>query len=144
MLSLQVTEAIIKGMSGSNDIFGGDLSAVVYLLEPTLRKYNRDNEEVLGLTRNMYNISNTLLASYAAWTELTDFHQRNLLSTNILSNIDNTGFLYLSEHQFSNFTPTTNFNLTKQFSFQHLDVILDTLDPEKALPHCYDFNQVRN
>ena len=143
MLSLQVTEAIIKGMSGSNDIFGGDLSAVVYLLEPTLRKYNRDNEEVLELTRNMYNISNTLLASYAAWTELTDFHQRYLLSTNILSNIDNTGFLYLSE-QLSNFTPTPNFNLTKQFSFQHLDVILDTLDPEKALPHCYDFTQVRN
>ena len=144
MLSLQVTEAIIKGMSGSNDIFGGDLSAVVYLLEPTLRKYNRDNEEVLELTRNMYNISNTLLASYAAWTELTDFHQRYLLSTNILSSIDNTGFLYLSENQFSNLTPRTKFNRTMQFGFQHLDVILDTIDPEKASPHCYDFDQARN
>ena len=138
-----MTEAIIKGMSGSNDIFGGDLSAVVHFLEPTLRKYNQDNEEVLGLTRNMYNISNTLLSSFIAWTELTDFHQRYLLSTNILGNIDNTGFLFLSEHLFSNFTPTTSFyNITMRFNFQHLDVILDTLDPEKALPHCYAFDQV--
>ena len=142
ILAAQVTEEIMKHMSGSNDIFGGELSIVVHLLEPTLRKYNRDNEEVYGLTSNMYNISNTLLASYTAWTELTDFHQRYLLSTNILSIIDNTGFLFLSENLFSNFTPTTNFNLTMQFSFQHLDVILDTIDSEKAFPRCYDFEQV--
>ena len=95
------------------------------------------------MTRIMYNISNTLLASYTAWTEITDFNQRYSLSTTILGNIDNTGFLYLSENLFSNFTQTTTLaNITKQFSFQHLDVILDTLDPEKALPHCYDFDQV--
>ena len=143
ILSVQVTEEIMKHMSGSNDIFGGELSIVVHLLEPTLRKYNRDNEEVYGLTSNMYNISNTLLASYTAWTELTNFHQRHLLSTNILSIIDNTGFLFLSENLFSNFTPTTTLtNITTRFSFQHLDVILDTLDSEKAFPRCYDFEQV--
>ena len=138
-----MTEAIISGISGSNDIFGGDLSAVVQLLEPTLRKYNRDNEEVYGLTRNMFNISNALLASYQAWTELTDFHQRYLLSSNILGNIDNTGFLFLSENLFSNFTPTSSLtNITTRFSFQHLDVILDTLDSERTFPHCYGFDQV--
>ena len=143
ILSPQVTEAIISGISGSNDIFGGDLSVVVHLLEPTLRKYNRDKEEVYGLTRNMFNISNTLLASYTAWTELTDFNQRYLLSTNILGNIDNTGFLFLSENLFSNFTPTLSLtNITTRFSFQHLDVILDTLDSERAFPHCYYFDQV--
>ena len=137
--SSQVTDAIIKGISDSNDIFGGDLLAVVHLLEPILRKYNRDNEEVYGLTRNMYNISNALLASSTAWIELADFHQRYLLSTNILGNIDNTGFLFLSENLFSNFTPT---NFTKRFTFQHLDVILDTIDSERVFPHCYDFEEV--
>lgn len=137
--SSQVTDAIIKGISSSNDIFGGDLLVVVHLLEPILRKYNRDNEEVCVLTRNMFNISNTLLASCTAWTELTDFHQRYQLSTNILSNIDKTGFLFLSENPFSNFT-TTNF--TKRFTFQHLDVIVDTIDSERVFPHCYDFDEV--
>ena len=143
--SAQVTEAIINGVSGTDQIFGGDLSAVVNLLEPTLRKYNRDNEEVHGLTRNMYNISNTLLASYQAWTELTDFHQRYLLSTDILGNIDRTGFLFLSENLFSSFTTTSTSlrNISTRFTFQHLDVILDTLDSEGSFPRCYYFDQVR-
>ena len=136
--SSQVTDAIIKGISGSNYIFGGDLLAVVRLLEPILRKYNRDNEEVYGLTENMFNISNALLASCTAWTELADFHQRYLLSTKILSNIDNTGFLFLSVNLL-NFIPT---NFTTRFTFQHLDVILDTIDPERVFPHCYDFEEV--
>ena len=143
--SPQVTIAIINGISGSDEIFGGDLSVVVNLLEPMLRKYNGDNEEVGGLTRNMFYISNTLLASYQAWTELTDFHQRYLLSTDIIGNIESTGFLFLSEKLSSNFAPNSTplNNITKQFSFQHLDVILDTLDSEEAFPHCYYFDQVR-
>ena len=138
-----MTEAIIEGISGSDDIYGGDLSIVVNFLEPTLKKYNRDHEAVFGLTQNMYNISNTLVASVQSWTELTDFRQRYLLSSNILSNIDKTGFLFLAENLFSNFTITKPFNITTQFSFKYVDVILDTIDPEGEFPHCYDFHQVR-
>ena len=140
--SLQVSEAIIKDITGSNAIFGGDLSIVVHLLKPTLGKYNRDKEEVFELTGNMFYISNTLVASYQTWTELTDVHQRFLLSTTILRNIDNTGFLFLSENLFSNFTQTTTFNITMRFSFQYLDVVLDTIGSGRKFPHCYDFDQV--
>ena len=135
---LKVTEAIIKGISSSNDMFGGDLSVVVDLLEQILQIYNKDSEDVFSLTRNIYNILNTLLASFQAWTELTDFDQRYRLSTNILRIIDNTGFLFLSDHQLS----ASEKNQTN-FSFEHLKVILDTIGPERSFSRCYDFDQVR-
>ena len=135
---LQVTEAIIEGISSSNDMFGGDLSVVVDLLEQIIQIYNRDSEDVSSLTRNIYNISNTLLASFQAWTELTDFDQRYRLSTNILRIIDNTGFLFLSDHQLSASAKTQT-----NFSFEHLKVILDTIGPERSFSRCYDFEQVR-
>ena len=137
-----MTKEIIHGISGAEHIFGGDLSAVVRFLKPTLQRYNRDNEEVFNLTNNMYNISNILFTSYEAWTELTDFGQRYQLSSNILANIDNTGFLFLSETMFS--TMLTHFNQTVQFSFQTFEVILDIIDPTQAISSCYKFNQVRN
>ena len=133
-----MTEAIIKGISGSNDMFGGDLSVVVDLLEQIIQIFNRDSEDVFSLTRNIYNISNTLLASFQAWTELTDFGQRYRLSTNILRIIDNTGFLFLSDHQLSASAKTQT-----NFSFEHLKVILDTIGPERSFSRCYDFEQVR-
>ena len=135
---LQVTEAIIEGISSSNDMFGGDLSVVVDLLEQIIQIYNRDSEDVSSLTRNIYSISNTLLASFQAWTELTDFDQRYRLSTNILRIIDNTGFLFLSDHQLSASAKTQT-----NFSFEHLKVILDTIGPERSFSRCYDFEQVR-
>ena len=137
-----MTKEIIHGISGAEHIFGGDLSAVVRFLKPTLHRYNRDNEEVFNLTNNMYNISNILFTSYEAWIELTDFGQRYQLSSNILANIDNTGFLFLSETMFS--TTLTHFNQTVQFSFQTFEVILDIIDPTQAISSCYKFNQVRN
>ena len=100
--------------------------------------YNKDSEDVFSLTRNIYNISNTLLASFQAWTELTDFDQRYRLSTNILRIIDNTGFLFLSDHQLSASAKTQT-----NFSFEHLKVILDTIGPERSFSRCYDFEQVR-
>ena len=97
---------------------------------------------MFNLTNKMYNISNILFTSYEAWIELTDFGQRYQLSSNILANIDNTGFLFLSETMFS--TMLTHFNQTVQFSFQTLEVILDIIDPTQAISSCYKFNQVRN
>ena len=136
-----MSKEIIHNLSGSDHMFGGDLSAVVRFLQPTLQKYNRDKEEVFNLTNNLYNISDILFTSYEAWTELTDFGQRYKLSTNILANIDNTGFLYLYETEFSLFM---QFNITMQFNFKSLVVILDKIDSTGALPNCYDFDQVRN
>ena len=133
-----MTEAIIEGISSSNDMFGGDLSVVVDLLGQIIQIYNKDSEDVFSLTRNIYNISNTLLASFQAWTELTDFDQRYRLSTNILRIIDNTGFLFLSDHQL----PASEKTQTN-FSFEHLKVILDTIGPERSFSRCYDFEQVR-
>ena len=136
-----MSKEIIHNLSGSDRMFGGDLSAVVRFLQPTLQKYNRDKEEVFNLTNNLYNISDILFTSYEAWTELTDFGHRYKLSTNILANIDNIGFLYLYETEFSLFT---QFNITMQFNFKSLVVILDKIDSTGALPNCYDFDQVRN
>ena len=110
---------------------------VVDLLGQIIQIYNKDSEDVFSLTRNIYNISNTLLASFQAWTELTDFDQRYRLSTNILRIIDNTGFLFLSDHQLSASAKTQT-----NFSFEHLKVILDTIGPERSFSRCYDFEQV--
>ena len=133
----QVTEAIISGLSTSDVIFGGDLHTVVSLFDPIIQKYNRANYESFVLITNMYQISNMLVNSSKAWGDVTDFVDRYLLSTAILTNIDNIGFLFLSENPFTK-GPI-------MFNFSHIGVILDTqkASTELGFPNCYQFNQVK-
>ena len=46
-----------------------------------------------------------LIASTGAWEDITSFGERYILSTAILSNIDNMGYLYLSENPFNKKIP---------------------------------------
>ena len=132
----KVTEAIISGLSGSDVIFGGDLHTVVSLFHPIIQKYNSANYESFVLVTNMYQISNMLVNSSEAWGDLTNFGERYLLSTAILTNIDNMGFLFLSENPFTR-GPII-------FNFSHIGVILDSQKrtTERGIPNCYQFNQV--
>ena len=84
----------------------------------------------------MYKISNMLVNSSEAWGDVTDFGDRYLLSTAILTNIDNIGFLFLSENPFTK-GPII-------FNFSHIGVILDAqkAPTELGFPNCYQFNQV--
>ena len=131
-----MTEAIISGLSDSDVIFGGDLHTVVSLFDPIIQKYNRANYESFVLITNMYQISNMLVNSSEAWGDVTDFGDRYLLSTAILTNIDNIGFLFLSENPFTK-GPV-------MFNFSHIGVILDAqkASTELGFPNCYKFNQV--
>ena len=131
-----MTEAIISGLSGSDVIFGGDLHTVVTLFGPIIQKYNSANYESFVLITNMYQISNMLVNSSEAWGDLTNFGERYLLSTAILANIDNMGFLFLSENPFTR-GPII-------FNFSHMGVILDAQKKptERGFPNCYQFNQV--
>ena len=132
----KVTEAIISGLSGTDVIFGGDLHTVVSLFDPIIQKYNTANYESFVLATNMYQISNILVNSSEAWGDLTNVGERYLLSTVILTNIDNVGFLFLSEN------PSTKGK--KTFKFSHIEVILDAqkAPTELGFPNCYQFNQV--
>ena len=131
-----MTEAIISGLSDSDVIFGGDLHTVVSLFDPIIQKYNSANYESFVLITNMYQISNMLVNSSEAWGDLTSFGERYLLSTAILTNIDNMGFLFLSENPFTR-GPII-------FNFSHIGVILDAQKKptKRGFPNCYQFNQV--
>ena len=131
-----MTEAIISGLSGSDVIFGGDLHTVVSLFDPIIQKYNTANYESFVLITNMYRISNMLVISSEAWGDVTNFGERYLLSTAILTNIDNIGFLFLSENP--------SMKGPKIFNFSHIGVILDAqkTPTELGFANCYQFNQV--
>ena len=131
-----MTEAIISGLSSSDVIFGGDLHFVVALFDPIINKYNRANYESLVLVTNMFNISNILVDSTDAWQDLPDFGERYLLSTSILANVDDMGFLFLSENPFV--------KGPKRFSFSHIGVVLEAhkAPNRQDFPDCYDFPQV--
>ena len=131
-----MTEAIISGLSGSDVIFGGDLHTVVSLFDPIIQKYNTANYESFVLITNIYKISNMLLNSSEAWGDVTNFGERYLLSTAILTNIDDIGFLFLSENPFIKGPKISNFS--------HIGVILDAqkTPTELGFANCYQFNQV--
>ena len=131
-----MTEAIISGLSGSDVIFGGDLHTVVSLFDPIIQKYNTANYESFVLITNIYKISNMLLNSSEAWGDVTNFGERYLLSTAILTNIDDIGFLFLAENPFIKGPKISNFS--------HIGVILDArkAPTELGFRSCYQFKQV--
>ena len=124
-------------MTSSDVIFGGDLAIVVSLFDPIIEMYDRAKAESFVLATNMFRISNILVASSEAWEDITSYGERYILSTAILSNIDNMGFLYLSEN-LSKKGPTV-------FNFSNVQVILDTINytpaPILPFPNCYQFTQ---
>ena len=124
-------------MTSSDVVFGGDLATVVSLFDPIIEMYDRAKAESFVLATNMFRISSILIASIGAWEDTTSFGQRYILSTAILSNIDNMGFLYLSENP-SKKGPTV-------FNFSNVQVILDTINytpaPILPFPNCYQFTQ---
>ena len=132
-----MTEAIISGLTSSDVIFGGDLSTVVSLFGPIIKMYDSAKAESFVLATNMFRISNILIASTGAWEDITSYGERYILSTAILSNIDNMGFLYLSEN-LSKKGPTV-------FNFSNVQVILDIINytaaPILPFPNCYQFTQ---
>ena len=109
---------------------------MVSLFDPIIQKYNTANYESFVLITNIYKISNMLLNSSEAWGDVTNFGERYLLSTAILTNIDDIGFLFLSENP--------SMKGPKIFNFSHIGVILDArkAPTELGFPSCYQFKQV--
>ena len=114
-------------MTSSDVIFGGDLAIVVSLFDPIIEMYDRAKAESFVLATNMFRISNILIASSEAWEDITSFGERYILSTAILSNIDNMGYLYLSENPFN--------KEPKIFNFSNVAVKL------APFSLCYEFTQ---
>ena len=114
-------------MTSSDVIFGGDLATVVSLFDPIIEMYDRAKAESLVLATNMFRISSILTASSVAWEDITSFGERYILSTSILSNIDNMGYLYLSENPFN--------KEPKIFNFSNVAVKL------APFSLCYEFTQ---
>ena len=114
-------------MTSSDVIFGGDLATVVSLFDPIIEMYDRAKAESFVLATNMFRISNILIASSEAWEDITSFGERYILSTAILSNIDNMGYLYLSENPFN--------KEPKIFNFSNVAVKL------APFSLCYEFTQ---
>ena len=135
-LLCKVTEAIISGLTSSDVIFGGDLTTVVSLFDPIIKMYDSAKAESFVLATNMFRISNILIATSEAWEDITNFGERYILSTGILSNVDSMGFLFLSENPL-NKGPIV-------FNFSNVEVILDqfTSIALLSLPKCYQFKQV--
>ena len=114
-------------MTSSDVIFGGDLATVVSLFDPIIEMYDRAKAESLVLATNMFRISSILTASSVAWEDITSFGERYNLSASILSNIDNIGYLYLSENPFN--------KEPKIFNFTNVAVKL------APFSLCYEFTQ---
>ena len=123
-------------MTSSDVIFGGDLATVVSLFDPIIEMYDRAKAESFVLATNMFRISNILIATSEPWEDITSFGERYILPTDILSNIDSMGFLYLSENPLN--------KGTKVFNFSNVEVILDQFKSIAwpSLPKCYQFKQV--
>ena len=109
-ISSTIKESLV---ASSEDLFGGSIVSLVGILGSVLEK--RADDMTGAITEEMLTSTSILLNFVTGWTEITDETERYRTTSNILTFVDNLGFLYNNESvclEESVSVVSTNINLT--------------------------------